>query len=196
MCHAGGEPRHIDCRAPDLHREEGATMNKEQTSAQSTSKPERNDSALGRAERAAEQVRGATAERMEHAKSTAESAKANAAERVRKLGNAVRKIGEHMRIEEQMYIADRANDAATRLDGVADYLRDAELGTLLNDAEDLARRKPAWVYGSTFIVGLAAARFLRSGTRHGDGELRPRARGRDLELPAERGVLLTQGEPR
>jgi hypothetical protein len=171
-------------------------MNKEQTSAQSTSKPERNDSPLGRAERAAEQVRGATADRMDRAKGTAESAKANAAERVRKLGNAVRKIGEHMRIEDQMYIAERAGDAATRLDSVADYLADAELGTMLNDAEDLARRKPAWVYGSTFIVGLAAARLLRSGAHAGDGKLTPRERARDLEPPAERGVLLAQGVPR
>jgi hypothetical protein len=183
--------------AADLQRE-GAIMNKEQTSMQSSAKPERDESAIGRAQRAADQVRGATAERVERAKSAAESAKENAAERVRKLGNAVRKIGEHMRIEEQMYIAERANDAASRLDRVADYLADAELGTLLTDAEDIARRKPAWVYGGTFIVGLAAARFFKSGVGAGDGSARLQAppRAHDVDLAAERGVLLAHGETR
>lgn len=173
-------------------------MNKEQTSMQSTAKPERDESAIGRAQRAADQVRGATAERVDRAKNAAESAKENAAERVRKLGNAVRKIGEHMRIEDQMYIAERANDAASRLERVADYLADAELGTLLTDAEGIARRKPVWVYGGTFIVGLAAARLFKGGAGAGDGSarLQTSTRSRDVDLPAERGVLLAHGEPR
>jgi len=116
-----------------------------------------------RIEQAAKQVKAATEERVDAAKQRAHAAKERAADRVRKLSSAVRKIGEHMRIEDQEYIATRAVDASDRLDAVASYISDAELATLLQDAEGFARRKPAVVFGGTFLLGFAAARLLKSG---------------------------------
>lgn len=127
---------------------------------QSTSKSQSSDVPT-KVREAVEQVRSNAVERVESTRSAAASAKEHAAERVRKLGGAVRKIGEHMRIEEQFYIADRANDASQRLESVADYISEAELSTLLHDAEEAARTRPALVFGGTFLLGLALGRLLK-----------------------------------
>lgn len=123
---------------------------------------DKNQSAVAKVHDVAEQARSVAAERADLVRDQAESAKAKAAERVRKLGQAVRKIGEHMRIEEQHYIAEQANSASQRIESVASYIDDAEVGTLVRDAERLARANPAWVLGGTFLVGLAAGRILKT----------------------------------
>ena len=132
--------------------------NKEQN--QSTSKSDLGDGP-NKVRETAEQLRSSAVERVESVRNTAEEAKQRAAERVRKLGGAVRKIGEHMRVEEQFYIADRANDACQRLDAVADYIDQSELSMMLRDAGDVARKRPGMVFGGTFLLGLAVGRFLK-----------------------------------
>jgi len=127
----------------------------------SSADSESSSKAAPAAQHAAEQLREAATSRVESARRSAEDAKARAAQRVRKLSGAVRKIGEHMRVEDQTYIADRATAACERLDAVATYIDDAELRSLLHDAEDLARRRPAYVFGGTFLIGFAAARLIR-----------------------------------
>lgn len=142
---------------------------------QSTASSQGAKDAVAKVHDVAEQARSAAVERVDLVRDQAESAKAKAAERVRKLGHAVRKIGEHMRIEEQFYIADQANGASQRLESVASYIDDAELGTLIRDAERIARTNTAWVLGGTFLLGLAAGRILKtpSDTAPDDGELEP-----------------------
>jgi seryl-tRNA synthetase len=46
--------------------------------------------------------------------------------------------------------------------GLSDYLKNANASDLLSDAESLARRQPAVFLGGAFVVGLLAARFLKS----------------------------------
>lgn len=91
-----------------------------------------------------------------------ESAKARAAERVRKLGQAVHKIGEHMRVEDQQYIADQANRASKHIEALASYVDDAELGSLVDDGEAIIRKRPSLVLGGAFLLGLAAGRFFKT----------------------------------
>lgn len=142
--------------------------NKAQTSSQPTGKDERapdqnrGNELPGKVHDAAEQVRNSAVKRVESVRHTAEVARAEAADKVRKLGHAVRKIGEHMRIEEQNYVADHANDASRRIESVADYIEGVELKTLLRDAEDMSRQKPFWVFGGALMVGLATGRFLKA----------------------------------
>jgi hypothetical protein len=118
-------------------------------------------SLANRSHEVADEVRQATLERVESARASAQSAKDNAAERVRKFGATVRKVGEHLRVEDQRFIADKANDASQRLDNFASYLSSAELGTMLRDTGSLARGNPGWFFGGAFVVGLAAGRFLK-----------------------------------
>jgi len=117
-----------------------------------------------RSHEVADEVRQAALQRVESARASAQSAKDNAAERVRKIGATVRKVGEHLRVEDQRYIADKANDASQRLDSFASYLSSAELGTMLRDTGSLARRNPGWFFGGAFVLGLAAGRFLKGGS--------------------------------
>lgn len=137
-------------------------MTNRETPSQSTSKGEREGNELpAKVHDAAEQIRSAASKRVESVRHTAEVARAEAADKVRKFGHAVRKIGEHMRVEEQYYVADHANSAGQRIDTVADYIDAAELKTLLQDAEGAARSKPVWVYSGALLLGLAAGRFLK-----------------------------------
>lgn len=112
----------------------------------------------------AEQVRQAALERVDSVRQSTQSAKQQAAERVRKLGQTIRKVGEHLRVEDQNYVAQKATDASQRLDQFADYVNGAELATLLRDTGNLARKSPAVFFGSAFAIGLAAGRFLRTGS--------------------------------
>lgn len=111
----------------------------------------------------AEQVKQATLERVEAVRDSTRSAKEQAAERVRKFGSAVRKVGEHLRVEDQGYAAQKAVDASQQLDKFANYLSSAQLGTLLRDTSELARNNSAAFLGGAFVVGLAAGRFLKTG---------------------------------
>lgn len=110
---------------------------------------------------AAEYVREATLSRVQAARSSADSAKEKAAERVRSLGATVRKVGEQLRAEDQTYAANKASDFSHTLDDVASYVSSAELGTLVRDGENAAREKPLLFFGSAFVLGLAAGRFLK-----------------------------------
>lgn len=64
--------------------------------------------------------------------------------------------------------ANPAADLAGRVAGYAKefgaYLQEAELETLLHDAETLARQQPLAVVGASFVLGLAAARMLKVGS--------------------------------
>jgi hypothetical protein len=112
----------------------------------------------------AEQVKEVALDRMDSVRQSTQSAKQNAAERVRKLGQTVRKVGEHLRVEDQHYIAQKASDASQRLEDFASYVSEAEIGALIRDTGDLARKSPVVFFGSAFAIGLAAGRFLRTGT--------------------------------
>jgi hypothetical protein len=138
-------------------------VHEKQVPEQSKSEPKRGEEAgvTAKVHEVVEQARSAANERADSARERVESVKARAAERVRKLSQAVRKIGDHMRIEEQLFIAERATDTSQRLDAVASYIDEAELGTLLRDAGDATRRNPGWVLGGAFVVGLAAGRILK-----------------------------------
>jgi hypothetical protein len=112
----------------------------------------------------AEQAKQAALERVDAVRQTTQSARDQAAERVRKVGAAVRKVGEHLRVEDQHYIADKATDASQRLETFANYLNNTEISGLLRDTGMLARKSPSVFFGSAFLVGLATGRLLRGGS--------------------------------
>jgi hypothetical protein len=110
----------------------------------------------------AEQVRAVALDRVDSMRQSTQSAKNQAAERIRKLGATVRKVGEHLRVEDQHYVAEKASDASQRLENLANYVSSAELGALVRDTSALARKSPAVFFGGAFVIGLAAGRFLKT----------------------------------
>lgn len=52
--------------------------------------------------------------------------------------------------------------AAAKLEGVADYFDNHDLRAMAGDVQNYARRNPAIFLGGAFVVGVLAARFLKS----------------------------------
>lgn len=52
--------------------------------------------------------------------------------------------------------------AAAKLEGVADYFDSHDLRAMAGDVQDYARRNPVVFLGGAFVVGVLAARFLKS----------------------------------
>jgi ElaB/YqjD/DUF883 family membrane-anchored ribosome-binding protein len=81
------------------------------------------------------------------------------------LGNvaqAVRQTTQHLREQQHDTIARYVDQAADQLERMSDRLRQKDVGQLLQDAQQFARRRPAVFIGSAFAVGLLGARFLKS----------------------------------
>jgi len=60
--------------------------------------------------------------------------------------------------------------AANMLDRLSDSVRDASMSDAVNATERFARREPLLFLGGAFIVGVLAARFLKSSERSESGE--------------------------
>lgn len=67
-----------------------------------------------------------------------------------------------LRGEHDDNIATYVESVATYLDRAQQYLNDRDGSALLRDAQDLARRKPAWFLGGMFVAGVAIARFAKA----------------------------------
>jgi hypothetical protein len=85
-----------------------------------------------------------------------------AAEQIGGIGGALHRTSEQLRNEDQVRFADVADSVGRQLDRAAGYLRDSDGRTITRDIEGLARRQPAIVFAGAFVLGLVAARFLRS----------------------------------
>jgi hypothetical protein len=146
-------------------------MDKEQSESKSTGKPgdggarqakSETSGVAARSHEAAENIKDAAVEKLQSAYASAESMKGQAAERVRKLSSAVRKVGEHLRVEDQEKLAEYAAEASDRIEGLASYIDSADLGRVVSDTESFARRRSPLFFGGALVMGLAAGRFLRS----------------------------------
>jgi len=78
---------------------------------------------------------------------------------------AIRQTGQTLREDDQPMVAQLADQAAERVEQAYRYLGNRELSDLTNDAGRLARRQPALFLGGAFLLGVAAARFLKSSSR-------------------------------
>ena len=63
-----------------------------------------------------------------------------------------------------------SHQAADKLQGIADYMRSRDLGALRRDAEDIARRHPAAVYGGMFLAGLLIGNIVKASRRKLDDD--------------------------
>lgn len=92
-----------------------------------------------------------------------------AAEELTHLRDALEAASEKLSEQDDHRIADVTQVAADRLDAVAEYLRERDLGTLASDLSRAARRRPVLFYGGLFAVGVAASRFFKASSHHGHG---------------------------
>jgi ElaB/YqjD/DUF883 family membrane-anchored ribosome-binding protein len=82
------------------------------------------------------------------------------------VAKALRNSGDQLR-DEQPRMANLADTAADQVEELADRLRNTQPDELIRDAESFARRQPMLVVGGAFLLGAAAARFLKASPDRG-----------------------------
>lgn len=88
--------------------------------------------------------------------------KGRAAESLGSVASALRQAGEQLGSHDQQMIGRVANQAADRLEHFSTGLQDKSVEDLMGDAERFARREPEMFLGGAVVLGLLAARFLKS----------------------------------
>ena len=124
----------------------------------------------------------------ERAKPQIAKGKERASEQLEGIASALRSTGEQLHEQDQGSVGGYAEQAADQVERLSGYLRDREPEHLLNDVEDFARERPAIFLGGAFLLGAAAARFLKSSAgqreefdvRESARELGSSATGKDL----------------
>jgi hypothetical protein len=90
------------------------------------------------------------------------SQKHQASHNLSAMSDALEQAGQSMRQQNLGMAGDVMDQAATRVDRLAGYLHDNEIGDIVQDVESYGRRNPAIFLGGAFALGLLAARFLKS----------------------------------
>lgn len=113
-------------------------------------------------DRVVEEARGSIRRARESAVSSLTDSRRQAADQVGGVASALRRTSEHLRSDEHGSIANLAESLSDQAERVSSYIRDSDLAKMRQDVERLARERPGAVLGATFVIGLLAARFLRS----------------------------------
>lgn len=95
-------------------------------------------------------------------RSGVERQKGWAATEMRHISGAMREAARKLHQENDEQLATFADSAAEQTTRISEYLDDADVDRLVDDAGDFARRRPEIFYGTMFIAGLALARFLKA----------------------------------
>jgi hypothetical protein len=85
------------------------------------------------------------------------------------VAEAVRQTSQQLRSQQHDTIANYIDQAAQQLEQFSTRLREKDVGELMRDAQQFARRRPAVFVTSAFALGLLGARFLKS-SRDGEYE--------------------------
>ncbi|MBS1795578.1 MAG: hypothetical protein JSS81_17110 [Acidobacteria bacterium] len=105
------------------------------------------------------------------------------------VADSLRKVGDELRGDDENKIgqmtAQYGEQLAKGIEKITDYFENADLRDIKRDVEGFARRQPALFIGGAFVLGLLAARFLKTSTPGGSGR-RGRARnGRRSEIGSD-----------
>lgn len=91
----------------------------------------------------------------------ADRTREQAAEGINQLATTARRVSTEIE-SEQPAIATIASGAAEQAERVAGYLRETDARELVHTIEDVARRQPLLFVGGAFVLGVAAARFIKA----------------------------------
>jgi hypothetical protein len=92
-------------------------------------------------------------------------------DKAKRVGKAINQAAHALHAVKADPLAEAVDAAAERIKQASSYLEERNLGDLVSDAEDVARRHPALLLGGLFVTGLLAARFVKaSASREGEAE--------------------------
>lgn len=100
--------------------------------------------------------------KLEEQKSTLSGGLASVAGSVRQVSDNL--TGPDIQDGISKFTAEYSQLAARKIENVANYLERKSVREMYTDVESFARRNPAVFVGGAFVLGLIAARFLKSGT--------------------------------
>jgi hypothetical protein len=123
-------------------------------------------------ERAGHRIVGRMRERVT---SELNARKDRASEMLGQLASGVRQMGQPFQEDTLPALGAIADKAASRIEEVAEGMRERDVAELADDVRGLARRRPAAFIAAGFATGLLAARFLKSSSEESPGprEQRP-----------------------
>lgn len=102
----------------------------------------------------------------EKAASVIDEQKSNVASGINSVAGSIRQIGENLGGDDDNQIAAIAgkysDNLARQVEKFSSYVDDHDLRELARDVEKFARRNPALFVGGAFVLGILAARFLKS----------------------------------
>jgi len=102
------------------------------------------------------------------------------ADRLAGLSDMFRTVSQQSRENDQTMVAEVADRAGQQVERVSNYLRERDLDDLIEETQEYARRQPAIFLGSTFVLGLLAARFFKSSSQRSRAKRGYQRTGREL----------------
>jgi len=113
-------------------------------------------------ERVKEGASEAVGEVRQQARSAIREQKDYAAERLSSVSEALHDSADRLRKDEATTFAALIEQAADRIDGFSQYLREQDLQDMIDAAQNWARRNPVLFLGGSFVLGLVIARLVKS----------------------------------
>lgn len=106
----------------------------------------------------------------EKATTKLEEQKTNLSGGLASIADSVRQVSDNLRGPDvqdgiSKFAGEYSEAAAEKIEGVANYFEKKNVREMYGDLENFARRNPAAFVGGAFVLGLLAARFLKSGSR-------------------------------
>ena len=90
-----------------------------------------------------------------------EDQKYRAADGIVGLAEAARRLSDELRVHNEA-LANAIGTAGSRLDGVADRVREADPAVIARTVARFARQRPAVFVGAAFVVGLGVSQLLKT----------------------------------
>lgn len=145
---------------------ENATRNEEQNTNEQT------------AEQSIKQTGGAILEQVkDKASNVIDEQKTNLTTGLSSVADSIRQVGVNLRDAEDenrigQMTAQYSDQLAKGIEKITNYVENADLRDIARDVETFARRQPALFIGGAFVLGLLAARFLKTSAPKGNGSRR------------------------
>lgn len=122
-------------------------------------------SAQALAERAKHEVGEAAEKAGAQGRHLLDEQKARVASELHAYSDAARRAASRLENESDTNLSHYLISAAERVDALSTHLHDSRISDLVDEVEEMARRRPEVFYGAMFVAGLAAARFVKASRR-------------------------------
>lgn len=120
------------------------------------------DKAREAARQAQDKVGDLAGQARHQASSQLASQKDRVADSLGGVAQRLRQTGHQMSDQDDMGLTRYVDRAASQVESFSTYLRQNDIGSLVDDVERFARREPAIFFGGAFLLGLLGARFMKS----------------------------------